>query len=87
MRVGGSAPVWIHLLRIQTTTDVFEVECAKLPCMMGAKQINLGDSITFRSDKKWLYVAPDPNDPKAELKYKIHRIVLVAPSQETKSAN
>lgn len=64
IHAGGGAPIWLHLLRLQTDTHTYEVECMNRPCMLGNKQINLGDSVTFRTDNKWCYMAPGPNAPK-----------------------
>jgi len=87
MHPGGGAPVWFHLLRIQTDTHVYEVECTNKPCVLWDKQIKLGDSVTLRTDKKWIYLIPDPSDPRPEVRYKILGIELIQPAKEEKSTN
>ncbi len=72
---GGSAPQWEHVLRIHTAGRTYQLECSSKPCSIAKKNLALGDTVTFRIDKKWAYLStgapgssPDPQD---EQRYKI----------------
>jgi len=67
----GGGPQWVHVLRIQTDGKIYQLECSSKPCTLADKEIALGDTLTFRVDKKSAYLSSDPQNPKEEQKYKI----------------
>jgi len=86
---GGSAPQWEHVLRIHTAGRTYQLECSSKPCSIARKDVALGDTITFRVDKKWAYlstsapgVSPDPRD---EEKYKILSATVDPDPTDTKA--
>jgi len=36
---------------------MFQLECSRKPCEIDQKQIELGDTLTLRTEKKWAYVS------------------------------
>ncbi len=54
---GGGGPRWVHLLRLQSGNKMFQLECSRKPCEIDKKQIELGDTLTLRTEKKWAYVS------------------------------
>jgi hypothetical protein len=67
----GGGPQWVHVLRIQTGSRIYQLECSSRPCALADKEIALGDTLTLRVDKKWAYLSSDAPNPKEEQKYKI----------------
>lgn len=58
--MGGSAPQWVHVLRIQTGGKIYQLECSSKPCALANKEIALGDTLSLRVDKKYAYLSADP---------------------------
>jgi hypothetical protein len=82
--MGGGAPQWVHVLRIQTAGKIYQLECSTKPCKIANKEIALGDSLSFRVDKKWAYMsvgaqASTPATTDEEQKYRILSVTEVAP--------
>lgn len=48
----ASAPIWIHFLRVQTSGHVYDLACASKTCTLKRRQVQLGDSLTIRIEKK-----------------------------------
>jgi hypothetical protein len=69
--MGGSAPQWVHVLRIQTAGKIYQLECSGKPCMLANKEIALGDTLALRVDKKHAYLSSDPRSSGAEQEFKI----------------
>jgi hypothetical protein len=85
--MGGGAPQWLHVLRIQTATKVYQLEGSTKPGKLANKEIELGDTITLRTDKKekHTYLSSDPYDPVAEQEYKILSVTAAPePTAESK---
>jgi len=59
--LGGGAPQWEHIMRVQTATDIYEMECSAKPCKIAGKEVSLGDTVAFRADKKWAYIDEQPS--------------------------
>jgi hypothetical protein len=68
---GGSAPQWVHVLRIQTAGKIYQLECSSKPCKLENKEIALGDNLAFRADKKHAYLSSAPRSSGAEQEFKI----------------
>lgn len=70
MMGGGGAPIWVHVLRIQTAGKIYQLECSKKPCALANQEIALGDTLTLRVDKKHAYLSAGPQNsgPEQELK-------------------
>ena len=69
--MGGSAPQWVHILRIQTAGKTYQLECSGKPCSIANKEIALGDALTVRIDKKHAYVSSGAAGSTAEQEFKI----------------
>jgi len=69
--IGGGAPQWVHVLRIQTDGNVYQLECSSKPCTLGSKEIALGDSLNLRVDKKHAYLSSGSQTGGDEQEYKI----------------
>lgn len=69
--MGGSAPQWVHVLRIQTAGKTYQLECSGKPCSVGNKEIALGDALTVRIDKKHAYLSSGAAGSAAEQEFKI----------------
>ena len=54
--MAGGGPRWVHLLRLQAGNKIYQLECSGKPCEVDKKQIELGDTLTIRAEKKWAYV-------------------------------
>lgn len=81
MVVGSGAPQWIHILRIQTAGKIYELECSSKPCKAAAGQeIGLGDSLSFRVDKKRAYIGSNATTD-GEPSYRILSVSTIAPPQ------
>jgi len=80
--MGGGAPQWEHVMRIQTTSKIYQLECSSKPCKIANKEVSLGDSVSFRVDKKWAYIASQPSAtaplPEPQ-RYRILGVTAVAP--------
>ncbi|MFZ1918267.1 MAG: hypothetical protein WAU58_11885 [Terriglobales bacterium] len=68
---GGGKPQWVHVLRIQTAGKIYQLECSSKPCMVANKEIELGDTLVLRADKKHAYVSAGPQGSGAEQEYKV----------------
>lgn len=86
MVMGGGAPQWLHVLRIQTAGKVYQLEGSTKPGKLANKEIELGDAITLRTDKKekHAYLSTVPYDPVAEQEYKILSVTAVGATPESK---
>lgn len=69
--VAGGGPVWVHILRVQAGRNIYLLECAAKACETGKKQIELGDTLAVRVEKKWAYVSSVPNSGEKEQRFKI----------------
>jgi hypothetical protein len=69
--VGGGAPQWVHVLRIQTAGKIYQLECSGKPCALTNKEIGLGDTLALRVDKKHAYLSSDAQNSGAEQEFKI----------------
>jgi hypothetical protein len=84
---GGGGPVWVHSVRVKTDSGVYELECSTKPCALGDKQIGLGETLTFRFDKKHAYLTPDPSKPSQQEKYRILKFESNDPSKQAEPAD
>jgi hypothetical protein len=82
--MGGSAPQWVHILRIQTAGKIYQLECSGKPCAMGNKEIALGDNLTIRVDKKHAYLSSGAAGSAPEQEFKILEISEVGTAAEAK---
>jgi hypothetical protein len=55
--MGGGGPAWVHILRVQSGKNIYQLECSAKPCEVDKKQIELGDALVIRAEKKWAYVS------------------------------
>ena len=53
----GGGPPMVHVLHVQAGKDIYTLECSVKPCNIDKKQIELGDMLTIRTEKKWAYVS------------------------------
>jgi len=82
--MGGSAPQWVHVLRIQTAGKIYQLECSSKPCMVANKEIGLGDTLAFRVDKKHAYLCSDPRTPGVEQEFKILGMTDIGSAPDSK---
>ena len=54
---GGGPPPWVHLLRVQAGEKIYQLQCSAKLCEVDKKEIELGDTIVIRVEKKWAYVS------------------------------
>lgn len=71
MAVGGGGPAWVHILRIQSGKNIYQLECSAKPCEVDKKAIELGDTLVIRTEKKWAYVSFGTNSDGKEQKLRI----------------
>ncbi|MGA9040798.1 MAG: hypothetical protein WB421_09705 [Terriglobales bacterium] len=69
--MGGGAPQWVHVLRIQTGGKIYQLECSGKPCALADKEIALGDTLSLRVDKKHAYLSSNSGSSGAEQEFKI----------------
>ena len=74
--LGGSAPQWVHVLRIQTAAKIYQLECSTKPCVAGVREIQLGDVIAVRTEKNSAYLI-FPQNLSEEQKYKVLSVTAV----------
>jgi hypothetical protein len=53
----ASAKQWIHVLRVQTASRVYDLACPARICSFGGNPIQTGDPLALRIEKKWAYVS------------------------------
>ena len=58
-----SEPQWIRVLRVQTTSHIYDLTCDANSCKLNGKSIQLGDLLALRIDKKRAYVSVGGNSP------------------------
>ncbi|MGA3373795.1 MAG: hypothetical protein ABSC48_18780 [Terracidiphilus sp.] len=68
---GGGPPPWVHLSRVQAGAKIYQLECSAKPCEVEGKQIELGDTLAIRVEKKWAYVTSGPESGAKEQKLRI----------------
>ena len=69
--MGGGAPRWVHLLRVQAGKHIYLLECSGKPCEVDKKQIDLGDPLAIRAEKKWAYLSSASGSGGKEQRLKI----------------
>ena len=84
MMGGGGAPQWVHVLRIQTAGDIYQLECSGKACKLANKEIELGDTLTLRIDKKHAYLNSDPSSPGAEQEFKLLSVTASGTQPDSK---
>jgi len=84
MMGGGGPPPWVHVLRIQTAGKIYQLECSRKPCMLENKEIELGDALALRVDKKHAYLSTDTRRSGAEQKLKIFGMTEVGSGHDAK---
>jgi hypothetical protein len=52
---GGAA--WVHFLRVQTASHVYDLACTSKSCSLNDRQIQLGDLLAIRLKKKVAYLS------------------------------
>jgi len=84
MMIGGGAPQWVHVLRIQTAGKIYQLECSGKPCAITNKEIALGDAVTLRADKKHAYLSFSATGQaqSGEQEFKILEVTDIAPAQD-----
>jgi hypothetical protein len=68
---GGGPPPWVHLLRVRAGENIYVLECSVKPCEVDKKQIELGDTLVVRAEKKWAYVSSYPDSGVKEQRFRI----------------
>jgi hypothetical protein len=68
---GGGPPPWVHLLRVQAGDKIYQLECSVKPCEVDKKEIELGDTLVIRAEKKWAYVSSGAESGGKEQKFRI----------------
>lgn len=84
MMGGGGAPQWVHVLRIQTAGNIYQLECSKKPCALANKEIALGDTLKLRADKKHAYLSAGPQNSAPEQEFKILSVTESGSSPDSK---
>jgi len=69
--MGGGGPIWVHLLRVVSGGKIYQLECSTKPCEVDKKNLELGDTIVIRTEKKSAYLSSAAGNGAKEQKFKI----------------
>jgi len=67
----GGGPIWVHLLRVVSGGKIYQLECSAKPCELDKKNLELGDTIVIRTEKKSAYLSSAAGNGAKEQKFKI----------------
>lgn len=57
LNAGPDVQQWVHVLRVQTASYVYDLSCSRGACRLSGKLVQTGDPLALRIDKKWAYVS------------------------------
>jgi hypothetical protein len=80
---GGGPPPWVHILRVRAGESLYVLECPGKACEVDKKQIELGDTVLMRAEKKWAFVSSEGNSGGKEAKFRILNETEDEPASDT----
>ena len=77
-------PRWVHFLSIQNGKTISTYDCYAKSCEVQGKQIELGDALNIRTDKKWAYATSTTGSGEKELRLRIVNEAEANAAQDSK---